>query len=48
MSEAIKEQAKEYYPEWWSMARLLALKEKGKLTDAEFQEIVASKSDVKN
>ena len=48
MSEAVKEQAKEYYPELWSMGRLLALKEKGKLTDAEIQEIVASKSDVKN
>ena len=48
MSEAIKEQAKEYYPEWWSMRRLLALKEKGKLTDAEIQEIVTSKSDGEN
>lgn len=44
MSEAIKNQAKEYYPEWWSMGRLLVLKEKGKLTDEEFQEIVASSS----
>ena len=39
MSEAIKEQAKKYYPEWWSIGRLKALVAAGKLTTEEYQEI---------
>lgn len=40
-SKSVYELAKEYYPQYWSIERLDALLEAGKLTQAEYDEIVA-------
>ena len=39
MTTTVKEKAEKYYPRLWSISRLKALVEAGKLTEAEYNEI---------
>ena len=39
MALTVKEMAEKYYPKLWSITRLKALAEAGKLTEAEYNEI---------
>lgn len=41
----VKEMAKKYYPNLWSLARLEALRDAGKLTQADVNEIIAGKEE---
>ena len=38
--QSVYEMAKKYYPKLWSKARIDALHDAGKLTDAEYEEII--------
>lgn len=39
-SKSVYEEAKEYYPTYWSKARIDALHDAGKLTKAEYDDII--------
>lgn len=44
MSESVKNMAKKYYPRNWDISRLDKLKEQGKLTEEEYDDLINKNS----